>query len=94
MPCPLDCLGNLPLELEGSTGDAARQNLALLVEEPLEELSILVVNILDTCLLETAVFLLANLYCRRVQITDFIVLCHSLVLLDYSAFLFALLFSA
>ena len=81
MACPLDCLSDFPLEFEGSSGDAARENLALLVEELLEEFSILVVYILDTGLFETAVFFLSHLYCRRIEIADFVFLCHSLFLL-------------
>ena len=81
MTCPLDCLGNFPLEFEGSSGDAARENLTLLIEELLEERSVLVIYIFDTGLLETAVFLLSHLYCRRIEITDFIILCHRLFLL-------------
>ena len=56
MPCTFNCLSDLALELQGSTGQTAGKNLALLVEEPLEELSVLVVHIFDVCLLETAVF--------------------------------------
>jgi hypothetical protein len=70
-------LGHLALELEGSARDAAGKDLALLVEELLEELRVLVIDILDAGLLEAAVFLLANLYGRRVQITDFVVVCHN-----------------
>jgi hypothetical protein len=73
----LDGLRNLALELEGSTRDAAGKDLTLLIEELLEELGVLVVDILDARLLEAAVFLLANLYGRRVQITDFVVVCHN-----------------
>jgi hypothetical protein len=77
--CTLHGLCHLALELQGSTGDAARQDLTLLVEELLEELRVLVVNILDAGFLEAAVFLLANLYGRRVQVTDFVVynVCHN-----------------
>jgi hypothetical protein len=73
----LDGLRYLALELEGSARDAAGKDLALLVEELLEELRVLVIDILDARLLEAAVFLLANLYGRRVQITDFVVVCHN-----------------
>jgi hypothetical protein len=77
----LDGLRDLALEFEGSTRDAAGKDLALLVEELLEELRVLVIDILDTGLLEAAVFLLANLYGRRVQIADFVVVCHNSFLL-------------
>ncbi len=51
-------LGHAALVLQRSAGDAARQNLALLVEEFLEEFGIFVVNVLDAALLETAILLL------------------------------------
>jgi hypothetical protein len=73
----LDGLRDLALELQGSTGDAAGKDLALLVEELLQELGVLVIDILDAGFLEAAVFLLANLYGRRVQITDFVVVSHN-----------------
>jgi hypothetical protein len=73
----LDGLRHFALELQGSAGDTAGKDLALLVEELLEELRVLVIDILDAGLLEAAVFLLANLYGRRVQITDFVVVCHN-----------------
>jgi hypothetical protein len=79
-------LCHLPLELQRSTCDAARENLSLLVEELLEELRVLVVDILDSCLLETAVLLLPYLECRRVKETDAVILildilCHNSILL-------------
>ena len=66
MPCTFNCLSDLALELQGSTGQTAGKNLSLLVEEPLEELSVLVVHIFDVRFLEAAVFFLLHLYCRRV----------------------------
>ena len=56
--------------MEGN-GDAARQDLALLVEELLQELGVLVVDILNATLLETAVLLLLRINRRSGQITDF-----------------------
>ena len=81
MPCAFNCLSDLALELQGRTGETAGQNLALLVEVPLEELSVLVVHLFDVSLLETAVFFLLHLYCRRVEISDFVVYGHGLFLL-------------
>ena len=48
----LDGLGNLALVFGGSTGDATRQDLALLVDELQQEVGILVVDVLDAVLLE------------------------------------------
>ena len=75
-------LGNLALEFQGSTGDAAGQNLTLLVEELLEEFCVLVINIFDTGFLEAALFFLANINFGRVEVADFSILCH-----NYSSFL-------
>ncbi len=73
----LNGLSDAALELERSAGDAARQDLALLIEELLQELGVLVVDVLDTALLETAVFLALLIYCGGSEITDFtLFLCH------------------
>ena len=71
MPCSLHCLGNFPLEFERSSGETARKDLSLLVQEFLEELCVLLVTIFDARFLETAVFLSPYFYCRRIEITDF-----------------------
>ena len=55
-------LGYTTLEFQRSTGDTARQDLALFVEELLEEFGILIVNIFDTTAFETAVFFLLYVY--------------------------------
>ena len=73
MPCTFNCLGYFALELQGSTGQTAGKNLSLLVEEPLEELSVLVIHVFDVRFLEAAVFFLLYLYCRRVEKSDFVV---------------------
>ena len=73
----LDSLGDLALELQRGTGNAAGKDLALLVEELLEELCVLVVHIFDACLLEAAVLFLLYLYCRRIQEADVISLYHN-----------------
>lgn len=81
----LDGLGHLLLELLRSTRKTTGQNLALLVEELLQELAVLVVHVLDAELLETAVLLLLDVYRHRVEVTDFrlslVLLCHGLLLL-------------
>ena len=56
----LHSLSHAALELQRGTGDAAGQDLALLVEELLQEFGILVVDVLDTAAFEAAVFLLAG----------------------------------
>ena len=58
MPCTFNCLGYFALELQGSTGQTAGKDLSLLVEEPLEELSVLVIHVFDVRFLEAAVFFL------------------------------------
>ena len=55
-------LGDLLLELLRSTRQAARKNLALLVEELLEELAVLIIYVLDAELLETSVIFLLDVY--------------------------------
>ena len=55
-------LSYLLLELLRSTGKTTGQNLTLLVEELLQELTVLIVYILDTELLKAAVLLLLNIY--------------------------------
>ena len=63
-------LSHLLLELLRSTRQAAGQNLTLLVEELLQELTVLVIYILDTQFLETAVLLLLYVYRNGVEITN------------------------
>ena len=62
MTCTLYGLSHAALVFEGSSRDAARQDLALLVEEFLEELGVLVIDVFDSALLKAAVFLLLKLY--------------------------------
>ena len=83
----LNGLSHAALELERGTGDAAGQDLTLLVEELLQEFGILVVDVLDTATFETAVFLLAGVNRQGSQITDFalvvgplLFLCHCFLL--------------
>ena len=75
----------LLLELLRSTRQAAGQNLALLVEELLEELAVLVIHVLDAEFLETAVLLFLDVNRNGVEVSDFrlvvVFLCHGLLLL-------------
>ena len=47
----LNSLSDTTLELQRSTGDAAGKDFALLVEELLEELGVLVIDVLDMTLI-------------------------------------------
>jgi hypothetical protein len=67
----LDGLSYTALELEAGAGDATWEDLALLVKETLEELGILVVDILDTALLEAAVLLLLAIYGQGSEVAYF-----------------------
>ena len=80
----LDGLGDLALIFAGSAGDAARQDLALLVDELLQEVGIFVVDVLDAVLLEAAVFLSLGIDCYGSQIFDVVVIVH---LCHFSSFL-------
>ncbi len=72
-------LGHTALELQRCPCDAAGKNLALLVEELLEELGILVIDIFDTAAFETAIFFLLNVYRQGSEVADFrLSLCHGL----------------
>jgi hypothetical protein len=64
-------LSDTTLELEASARDAARKDLTLLVEETLEEFGILVIDILDTALLEAAILLLLAIYSEGSQVAYF-----------------------
>ncbi len=67
----LHCLSYTTLELQRSTCDAAGKDLALLIEELLEELRVLIVDVLDAAALETAVLFLLDVYRQGSQIADF-----------------------
>ena len=58
MASTLNSLCHSALEFQRGARDAAGKNLALFVEEFLEELRIFVVDIFDTAAFETAVFFL------------------------------------
>ena len=80
MPCPFDRLCDLPLVLCGGTGDAAGKQLTLFVDELEQEVCILVIDVLDTALLEAAIFLSLCIDRDRGQILDLALLlcCHAL----------------
>lgn len=62
MTCTLYSLCHTALEFERSAGDAAGKNLALLIEELLEEFRIFVIDLLDSAAFETTVFFLFNVH--------------------------------
>jgi len=53
---PFDGLGHLALVFEGGTGQTTRQQLTLLVNELEQKVGILVVDVANTVLAESAVF--------------------------------------
>ena len=71
LACALDGLCHAALVFERSACDATGQNLTLLVKELLEELGILIVDVFDTALLETAIFLLFGVHRGWGQIANF-----------------------
>ena len=76
MASALDGLGNFLLVLVGGTGDATGKDLALLVDELQQEVSVLIVDVFDAELLEAAVFLALCLYSYWGQIFDLAFVSH------------------
>ena len=73
----LDGLGHFALVFRGSAGDAAGQDLTLLVDKLQQEVGIFVVDVLDAVLLEAAIFLSLGIDRDGSQILDVVVvLCH------------------
>ncbi len=64
-------LGHATLELQRGSGDTTGKDLALLVEELLEEFGILVIDVFDTAAFETAVFFLLDIHRQWSEVTDF-----------------------
>ena len=62
MTGPFDGLGHLALVFEGGTGQTTWQQFALLVDELKQKVRILLVNVTDTILAESAVFLAGFLF--------------------------------
>ena len=58
----LNCLLHSSLELQRSAGDATRKDFSLFVQELLEEFRVLVVDVLDSASLKTAVFLFLHVH--------------------------------
>lgn len=56
MARPLDGSGKAALIFQAGACKAAREDLALLIDELQEEVCVFVINVLDACLFETAVF--------------------------------------
>jgi hypothetical protein len=67
----LDSLSDFAVVLQRSSGQAARQNLPLFVQEFLEELRVLVVNIFNAASEEAAIFFLLYFNCQWSQVSDF-----------------------
>ena len=73
----LNGLSHATLKLQGSASDTAGEAFSLLVEELLQEFRILVVDVLDTALLETAILFLFDIHSGGSELTDFrLCLCH------------------
>ena len=62
MTSSFNSLSDTTLEFQRSTSDTTRKNLTLFVQEFLQEFRILIIDILDTVLFETAIFLFLNVY--------------------------------
>ena len=60
MTSSFNSLSDTTLEFQRSTSDTTRKDLTLLVQEFLQEFRILIIDILDTVLFETAIFFLLN----------------------------------
>ena len=67
----LNGLCDLLLEFLRCSRQAARQNLALLVEELFKELAVLVIDILNAEFLETAVLLFLDIHRYRIEVAEF-----------------------
>ena len=66
-----DSLSDAALILKRGSRNAAGQDLALLVEELLQELGVLVIDVLDATFFEAAVFLFLSVYRGRGKVSDF-----------------------
>lgn len=73
------------LEFEARASNATRQDLSLLIHKLEQEVRIFVVNILDPCALEAAVFLLLGLRLDAVDRggSNYRIFCHSLTINGY-----------
>lgn len=64
----LDCLSHFALVLQGSAGQTAGEDFALLIAKHQQEIWILVVDVLDALHLEAAVLLLLGIDVDRIQV--------------------------
>lgn len=71
MAGPFDGLGQFPLVFYGRTGDAAGQNLALLVHKFQQEVRVLVIDVFNAQLFEAAIFFLFDIHRDGGEISDF-----------------------
>ena len=72
----LDSLSHFLLVFRGCTRDTAGKDLALFVHKLQEEVGILVIDIFDTALLETAPFFVLGIYRNRGQLFNVVIYCH------------------
>jgi hypothetical protein len=75
----LDSLGYLALILKRVAGETTWKHLALVVEELLKELCILIIDVLNAELLEAAVFLLAAIHTCGAEVLYIVLLSHCLI---------------
>ena len=78
----LHSLGHFLLILQGGAGQTARQDLALLVHEFLQEFGVFIVDVLDTAFFETAIFFLFDVNRYGSDVFNIVLLCHNLKLLQ------------
>jgi hypothetical protein len=76
MACTLDGLTHFTLVLQRCSGEAAGQNLTLLIHKPEQKTAILIFNLFNAVLLEPAIFFLRRINRGRVEITYFILCAH------------------
>src|SRR5690606_1812020 len=68
-------LGYFPLEFQGSTGEAAGQHLALVIDELQQEVCVFVIDVFDAILFKTAVLLTVVLHFGGSYVLDLFI-CH------------------
>ena len=71
-----DGLANAALVLEAGSGQAAGQNLALLVDQHQQEIRVLIVNVLEALFTKAAVALAFGVNRDGIQVTDVLVCSH------------------
>jgi hypothetical protein len=79
--CPLDGGGYAALVLQRIAGDAAGQNLALLVDELQQKIGVFVINVFDSEFAKTAIFLAFLTQIRITEELDIVFCCgHDLLI--------------